>query len=76
MPPAQPIAPPAYDDVTAPPVYVYNEPGAAQASVPSILQDSYNNPTHQVYPPGNTPQPKPMWQTEMNLFQKFTSIIW
>ena len=33
--PAQPISTPANDDVTAPPACVYNEPGAAQASVPS-----------------------------------------
>ena len=47
------MAPPAYEDATAPPAYVYYGPGAAQASAPSNLHDSYNNPTYQVDRPEN-----------------------
>ena len=51
-PQAQPLAPPAHEDATAPPAYVYYGSGAAaQASAPSNLHDSYNNPTYQVNPP-------------------------
>ena len=47
------MAPPAYEDATAPPAYVYYGSGAAQTSAPSNLHDSYNNPTYQVNPPEN-----------------------
>ena len=46
------MAPPAYDDATAPPAYVYYGSGA-QASAPPNLQDSYNNQAYQANPPEN-----------------------
>ena len=53
-PQAQAMAPPAYEDATAPPAYVYYGSGAAaQTSAPSNLHDSYNNPTYQANPPEN-----------------------